>query len=456
MTASIQSSLLLLRILAGFQSVLILFQLYLCIMAFRQHRTPVFTGLVTAQFLTGLAFYFVLLEGIYPLYQQGTIVPPSSVTRILGLPWFFLTLAELLSLILCLLCAGSGLRYARSHLSPGSIKRAIDLLPAGICCGEKDGTVCLANLRISELCQTITGHALTNTQRFWEQLLAEGETRNGSLLMRLKDGSVYQFERRSMTAGGVTYDQITASDVTEQYRITAALQERGAQLRDIQLRTKTYHAMAADMVISQEILNARRTVHDGVGHALLTQQYYLEPPEKIDESALLHLLRQTNTFLLREAEETDDQARDGRLSRISEALRRHRRGGPARRPGSGGGSGPVPARPGDPGVRRQHSQARLRRSADGVPFPGGRSLDRSHLQQRLSARLTHPGSRRATVPAANGGAGRRNHDNRLRRRIPTDVEPSAASFSISPLRLPDRSRSFLYKTTNFLRPNPKG
>ena len=316
MTASIQSSLLLLRILAGFQSVLILFQLYLCIMAFRQHRTPVFTGLVTAQFLAGLAFYFVLLEGIYPLYQQGTIVPPSSVTRILGLPWFFLTLAELLSLILCLLCAGSGLRYARSHLSPGSIKRAIDLLPAGICCGEKDGTVCLANLRISELCQTITGHALTNTQRFWEQLLAEGETRNGSLLMRLKDGSVYQFERRSMTAGGVTYDQITASDVTEQYRITAALQERGAQLRDIQLRTKTYHAMAADMVISQEILNARRTVHDGVGHALLTQQYYLEHPEKIDEATLLHLLRQTNTFLLREAEETDDQARDGYLESL--------------------------------------------------------------------------------------------------------------------------------------------
>ena len=317
MTALILSPLLLLRILTVFQTVLTLFQLYLCITAFHQHRTRGFTVLVTAHFLAGLAFYFVLLEGVHPLYLQGNFVsPPAQVTRILALPWLFFTLTELLSAILCLLCAGSGLRDTRSHLSSGSIKRAIDLLPAGICCGEKDGAVCLANLRINELCQAITGHALTNTHRFWEQLCMEGEARNGSLLVRLKDESVYQFERQNMTAGGVTYDQITASDVTEQYRITAALQARGAQLRDIQLRTKTYHAMAADMVISQEILNARRTVHDGVGHALLTQQYYLEHPEKIDEATLLQLLRQTNTFLLREAEETDDQARDGYLESL--------------------------------------------------------------------------------------------------------------------------------------------
>ena len=135
MTALILSPLLLLRILTVFQTVLTLFQLYLCITAFHQHRTRGFTVLVTAHFLAGLAFYFVLLEGVHPLYLQGNFVsPPAQVTRILALPWLFFTLTELLSAILCLLCAGSGLWYTRSHLSSGAPSICV---PPGSAAGKR-------------------------------------------------------------------------------------------------------------------------------------------------------------------------------------------------------------------------------------------------------------------------------------------------------------------------------
>lgn len=64
------------------------------------------------------------------------------------------------------------------------------------------------------------------------------------------------------------------------------------------------------MVISQEILHARQIVHDDVGHALLAARYYFEHPESGNEPVLLSMMKQTNTMLLREAEQPDDMARD--------------------------------------------------------------------------------------------------------------------------------------------------
>ena len=127
------------------------------------------------------------------------------------------------------------------------------------------------------------------------------------------------FAKNEITVDGKAYDQIISSDVTGLYRITAELSDKNDRLRDIQIRMKAYQAQAADMVISQEILNARRIVHDDVGHALLAARYYFEHPESGNEPVLLSMMNQTNTMLLREAEQPDDMEHDRYLDALKMA-----------------------------------------------------------------------------------------------------------------------------------------
>ena len=104
---------------------------------------------------------------------------------------------------------------------------------------------------------------------------------------------------------GQDYQQLILTDVSDQYRIRDELREKNRHLREYQSRMKKYQQLSAEMIRSEEILNARRTVHDQVGHVLLTAGYYFSHPENVDKRALLEMLRQTNLFLLREAQEDD-------------------------------------------------------------------------------------------------------------------------------------------------------
>ena len=195
----------------------------------------------------------------------------------------------------------------------------MDLLPVGICFGNESGAVVLTNLKMNELCRNITGSRLTDTDAFWRELCERGEDQNGQKLVKTASGEVVLFAKNNITVDGKAYTQIVSSDVTEQYRITAELSNKNDRLRDIQIRMKAYQAQAADMVISQEILNARRIVHDDVGHALLAARYYFERPESGNEPVLLSMMKQTNTMLLREAEQPDDMEHDRYLDALKMA-----------------------------------------------------------------------------------------------------------------------------------------
>ena len=63
------------------------------------------------------------------------------------------------------------------------------------------------------------------------------------------------------------------------------------------------------IIIAQELLTARMTVHDELGHILLESRHYLNDPAALDAALLLKSLKNTNTYLLREYEQ-DDTARD--------------------------------------------------------------------------------------------------------------------------------------------------
>lgn len=195
-------------------------------------------------------------------------------------------------------------KYRDTNLTTDSIRQAVDLLPAGILISEPDGTVRLANLRMTQLCRRLTGELLSDARRFWKYI---EQTATDSLLIHTPEGETWQFAKSSITLDGKEYEQVTASDVTEQYRITDELADKNRHLKEVQDQIRAVAAKECSLAAAREVMNARMTVHDRMGAVLLSGKYYLDHPENVKEEELLRLLEFSNYFLLGEAEQPENE-----------------------------------------------------------------------------------------------------------------------------------------------------
>ena len=192
-------------------------------------------------------------------------------------------------------------------MTPDSIKQTMDLLPVGVAFGSPDGTVVFRNLVMDRISAALTGKQLTDWKAF--QASAGGDRTSA-------EGRVWQL--RSLQTQGGSLTPLTAEDITEQAGILSELQEKNRKLKDIRLRLEIYNRQAERIIIAQELLTARMTVHDELGHILLESRHYMSDPGAFDEAMLLQALRNTNTYLLREYEQ-DDTARDALADAIDMA-----------------------------------------------------------------------------------------------------------------------------------------
>ena len=219
--------------------------------------------------------------------------------RLLDLPWLLYASLELLSGAVLFLQLRALKRERETRLSPDAIRRTVDLLPTGLMVSEADGTVLLANLSMTELCRKLTGELLSDAGRFWQYI--ENSSENG--LIRTAEGESWQFHKSVLRLDGKDYEQITAADMTEQYRVTEELSQKNLHLKQVQERMKAVAAKERRLVAEREIMNARMTEHNRMGAVLLSGKYYLDHPENVKEEELLRLLEFNNRFLLGEAEQ---------------------------------------------------------------------------------------------------------------------------------------------------------
>ena len=282
-------------------------QLYLLILTVRLHRPQKFWIVMTAFFSLGW-FILAMLSDISYRFGKETFF---MVRAFEGLPWGFYLVYEILMMGYLFAAFLNCHRFIYTHLTDSSIKETIDLLPAGILISLPDGTVEMSNVQMNDLCEELTNRPLTNANQFWKTIKASGESGQSHVLIRSEeDDDALLFSRSPIMIEKQEYVQILATDVTERYQAIEEVQEKNRQLREYQNRMKSYQQLAAQTIRSEEILNARRIVHDQEGHALLTARYYLEHPENVNPEALLLMLRQTNEFLLREAEDTEESDTD--------------------------------------------------------------------------------------------------------------------------------------------------
>ena len=293
----------------GFLFLLLAVQMTLLIAAFRDGRSLRFRLAMLASFLSGTVVFLLCLAIIswQNNYPGWTREPPAWLQAVCDCPVGAVRAFEALFAVVLIFAVWNTLRYRRRHVTPDSIKQAMDLLPVGIAFGSPDGTVVFRNLVMNRISAALTGKQLTD----WKAFRTSAGVDQASA-----EGRIWQL--RSMQTPDSFLTQLTAEDITEQAGILKELQEKNRKLKDIRLRLEIYNRQAERIIIAQELLTARMTVHDELGHILLESRHYLADPGAFVDAMLLQALKNTNTYLLREYEQ-DDTARDALADAIDMA-----------------------------------------------------------------------------------------------------------------------------------------
>ena len=283
----------------------------LCFVCIRNRRWKAFAlGLPMA------VFYFLLTQGCLLLELGESNAPrgPLSYAVRDGLlsvpPWLLLPGMALLVLAAALLWRGV-LRFERAHITPLSVKEAVDNLPTGICCHLPGGRIILINRAMEALARTAAGRSENNGETL-RDLLTRGElapacrrvdTGEGPILL-LPDGSARAISLQQLPWEGGELTAMLAADVTEAYRKTQDLEKQKERLFAINRRLAGYNREIVDLTIETEILAARTRLHDEIGADLLLMKKQLR--RGVNDAELEELRRRLrrNISCLREDPET--------------------------------------------------------------------------------------------------------------------------------------------------------
>ena len=284
------------------QLVLWVASIELCLFAIYDRRHIAVIALCAGLFAVEFFVITVLLDSFYRGNWYHNSPQLHLVEWLYGLPWWVVVLSVGLEAVLVGVCMLGHVRFARHRLTPLSIKEGVDMLPVGICFGDGKGTLSMANLCINQYCVRMGCAPLVDVEKFWQQIVAAAIWgQEDKQLVTLQDSAV-MFRSCFVTVDGVRYRQITATDITRQYCVTLELQSKNDKLRDIQMRIKLADYQLADLVRAKELLDARVTVHDEIGHLLLRGKYYLDHGGDDDE--MLAMLRDVNLSMLAQADDS--------------------------------------------------------------------------------------------------------------------------------------------------------
>lgn len=186
----------------------------------------------------------------------------------------------------------------RTHLSSLSIKNAIDTLRTGVMFCEQNGFGLLTNTQMQKQMLAVCGQVQRNGRKF-HALISSGEINpdckktelEGQTVILLPDSSAWIFTLAELPIGGKTYVQLTATDISERWALTAELQAQSDDLshRQVELNEAINNLYAYTR--EKETQRAKTRTHDLMSERIaLFQQSILQ--EQAPDQALLRALSQ--------------------------------------------------------------------------------------------------------------------------------------------------------------------
>ena len=189
-------------------------------------------------------------------------------------------------------------REIRTNLSALSIKNAIDSLNTGVMFCEEDGFILLSNKRMQRLMTEITGKIQRDGRHFYG-LITLGEINpqcmitwfEGQNVIVMPDGSAWMFTMAELLLKRKKYIQLTATDISERWKLTTQLQPQNEELM---LRQRELSAAIAKLHIlsrARETQRAKMRAHDILSERLTLLMRTVRSEQEPDY-ALLRFLSQ--------------------------------------------------------------------------------------------------------------------------------------------------------------------
>ena len=161
------------------------------------------------------------------------------------------------------------------NISALSVKNAIEALRIGVMFCEEDGYIVLANTQMKQVMTAITGKSHRNGRHFYG-LLTLGKTKPGceiswfdeQSICHMPDGEAWKFNVLELQMGRKKYFQLTASNVTERWKLTAGLRPKNEELlrkqKDLSEMISNLHVLTREI----ETQKAKMRIHDVLGQRL--------------------------------------------------------------------------------------------------------------------------------------------------------------------------------------------
>lgn len=207
---------------------------------------------------------------------------------------------DLLKVFLCLLfmVALIVLMYRSSHMTPASIREALDKLPLGICFSDPDGRMILCNDKMRELSFELIGD-YAQTIGEWQTMLqmannqgASDQTKEGQIAnqmfqdrcITLSNGQIFRFQFSDLTVREEEgWLQLTAQNVTELQKINDQLQVENKKLEETNCKLKKMYDCIEETIREKESLEMKAYIHDTMGRSLLTIQDIMNSDENTEK-----------------------------------------------------------------------------------------------------------------------------------------------------------------------------
>ena len=180
-------------------------------------------------------------------------------------------------------------REIKMDISAMSIKDAVDSLHTGVLFSEPEGHIVLINIQMQRLMILLTGRIHRDNRYFYDQLVS-GELLPGcrkieyesQMVCLLPDKTVWMFTGAEIQVRNKRYIQLTATDITQQWALTAELQRQEELLLN---QCDELRKMTDDLYVlskTRELQNAKLRAHDILGQLLTMLLHSINSEQALD------------------------------------------------------------------------------------------------------------------------------------------------------------------------------
>lgn len=186
--------------------------------------------------------------------------------------------------------------YINSDISALSVINAINSLDTGILFAKNNGQTLLSNYKIKSLMMTITGKVFRDANNFYkalesdeyEDLYTKSEV-DGNVVYLLADDTAWMFARSNITIKKKNYKHISATNISNMWKMTEKLQNQKEilEIKSDQLKTTISNLYLISQ--TKELEKAKIRTHNLLGQRLSVLLRMIQNDDKLDYKLLMQL-----------------------------------------------------------------------------------------------------------------------------------------------------------------------